>query len=310
MIKYGFIGGTHRGFKLIEELISKNFIPQYSVIMKEDEHEEIKCYNEISDLMISNNVEHTVKRKLGREEYEKIKNSDLDFLLIFGWRTLIDPSINEFLKFGSVAAHHSLLPLYRGFAPTHWAIINGDSETGVTLFLIDEGEVDSGKIIMQKKIPILDEDYAWDLYEKITNCTTEICLEFFKNYELNEITLTDQDESKATYCCKRIPEDGKIDWNKNSDEIYNFIRALAFPFTGSFCYIENSCFIIRKAKFGENNNKNFTGSIPGRVIKISKEGIEILCGKGTILITEWENKDTKKVSNPSETVKSISITLK
>lgn len=310
MIRYGFIGGTQRGLKLIEELISKNYLPQFSVILKEDDHEEIKCHDEISELMKSVNINFSVKKKLVKEDYDLIKNSDLDFLLVFGWRTLIDPAVNKYLKFGSVAAHHSLLPLYRGFAPMQWAIINGEKETGVTLFLINDGEVDSGKIIMQKRIPVLPEDYALDVYEKTTKCTIEICLEFFENYKSNYIKLTDQDESKATYCCKRTPEDGKIDWKKNSSEIYNLIRALAYPFTGAFCNLGDSCFHIRKAVQGESNNKKYTGIIPGRVIKISNEGIEVMCGKGSILIKEWENKSTGIVNCPSETVRSLSATLK
>ena len=261
MIRYGFIGGTQRGLKLIEELISKNYPPQFSVILKEDDHEEIKCYDEISELMKSVNINYSVKKKLVKEDYDLIKKSELDFLLVFGWRTLIDTSVNEHLKFGSVAAHHSLLPLYRGFAPMQWAIINGEKETGVTLFLINDGEVDSGKIIMQKRIPVLPDEYALDVYEKTTKSTIEICLEFFENYKSNNIKLTDQDESKATYCCKRTPEDGKIDWKKNSLEIFNLIRALAYPFTGAFCNFGDTRFHIRKAVQGESNKKKFTGII-------------------------------------------------
>ena len=310
MIRYGFIGGTQRGLKLIEELISISYPPQFSVILKEDDHEEIKCYDEISELMKSVNINYSVKKKLVKEDYDLIKNSDLDFLLIFGWRTLIDPAVNDYLKFGSVAVHHSLLPLYRGFAPMQWAIINGEKETGVTLFLISDGEVDSGKIIMQKRIPVLPEDYALDVYEKTTKCTIDVCLEFFENYKSDKIKLTDQDESKATYCCKRTPEDGKIDWTKDSSEIYNLIRALAYPFTGAFCNFGDTRFHIRKAVQGESNNKKFTGIIPGRVVKISNEGIEVLCGNGTILIKEWENKSTGIVNCPSETLRSLSATLK
>ncbi len=309
MIRYGFIGGTQRGLKLIEELISKNYPPQFSVILKEDDHEEIKCYNEISELMNSVSINYSVKKKLFKEDYDLIKKSELDFLLIYGWRTLIDTSVNKYLKFGSVAIHHSLLPLYRGFAPMQWAIINGEKETGVTLFLINDGEADSGKIITQKRIPILPEEYALDVYEKTTESTIDVCLEFFENYRNDKIKLTDQDESKATYCCKRTPEDGKIDWKKDSIEIYDLIRALAYPFTGAFCNFGDSCFHIRRAVPGESNNKNYTGIIPGRVIKISKEGIEVMCGKGTILLREWENKSTGIVNCPSEIIKSMSSTL-
>ncbi|MEO8209626.1 MAG: methionyl-tRNA formyltransferase [bacterium] len=309
-IEFAFIGGTRRGFKLIETLIQKKFIPKFAVVLKEDEHEPEKYSDKISHLLNKNQIPNSIKKKLNESEYIKIQESNLDFIIVSGWRTLIDTKVNRYVKFGLIAAHQSLLPKYRGFAPVQWAIINGETETGVTLFLIKEGEMDSGKIVAQKKIPIKFEDYAIDLDNKLVDCTIEIILEFFESYQKKKINFTEQDESKATYSCKRTPEDGRIDWTKDSIEVYNFIRALAHPFTGAFCEYKNNLFYIRKAKLGDNNNKNFIGNIPGRVFKINSDGIEVLCGKGTILITEWENKTTGEVNCPSENIKSMNSTLK
>lgn len=309
-IEFAFIGGTSRGYKLIETLIQKKLIPKFAVILREDEHEVDKYSDKISLLLNNIQIPNSIKKKLNEADYNKIKDSNLDFIIVSGWRTLIETKINQYIKFGLIAAHQSLLPKYRGFAPTQWVIINGETETGVTLFVINDGEVDSGKIVAQKKIPILFEDYAIDLDNKIVNCTIELFLEFFENYKKGNVIFTEQDESEATYTCKRIPEDGKIDWSKTSTEVYNLIRALAHPFPGAFCYFNDNCYHIRKVTLGENNEKIFTGCVPGRVIKIYPNGIEVLCSEGTLLITEWENKSTGVINCPAELVKSISVTLK
>lgn len=295
---------------MLEALIQNSYTPLYAVVLKEDEHEENKAFEEMSSLLNEHKVPHILKRKLGNDEYDKLRSLELDFVVVFGWRTLIDTTVSKHIKLGLIAAHHSLLPKYRGFAPTHWVMINGEKETGVTLFQITEGEVDSGPMLGQKKFPILFEDYAWNVYQKIIDVTIELYLEFFNNYKEGKIEFTEQDESLASYACKRLPEDGHINWDQSSINIYNFIRALAYPFTGAFLKYNEIIYDVRKVKIGLQNDKKFDGCIPGRVIRTFPEGIEVLCREGTIEITEWENRDTKKVECPSIAVRSINTTFK
>lgn len=309
-IRFGFIGGTVRGYKLIEALLINNLIPEFSVILKEDDHENEKYSAEISSMLNKHKVPNHIKKKLTDDDYKKIQESNPDFVIVSGWRSLIDTGVNKYIKSGFIAAHQSLLPKYRGFAPLQWAMINGDKETGVTLFQINDGEVDSGRIISQKRIPINFEEYADEVDKKLIECTIELYMDFFENYKSSRISYREQNESEATYTCKRIPDDGKIDWNKSSLEIYNLIRALAYPFPGAFCYFNNTCYNIKKASPGKNNDKKFAAYIPGRVIHIDPKGIEVMCGNGTIQISEWENKITGVANIPSDVVKSISDTLK
>lgn len=309
MIKFAFVGGTGRGLKLINALINKNYLPQFAIVLKEDDHEIEKHSPQISSLLSQHRIKNSIKKKLSESDHIMIEKSNLDFIIVYGWRTLIDTKIKKHIQFGMVAAHQSLLPKYRGFAPVQWAIINGEKETGVTLFLIEEGVVDSGKIISQKKVRIKSRDYAIDLDKKLIDSTIDLFLKFFKDYKKRKVSFRIQTESKATYTCKRIPEDGHINWSRSSNDIYNLIRALAYPFTGAFIKLNNEIYAIRKAGLGKNNNLKFSGFIPGRVFKIHNEGIEVLSGNGTVLLTEWENKKTGVVNCPSETVRSIETTL-
>lgn len=309
-MRFAFIGGTRIGYEIITVLLQKRIIPEFAVILKEDEHEAEKFSDEISKLLVQHNINFSVKKKLSGSDYEKFKQSDLDFAIVSGWRTIIDTEAVDYFKFGMIAAHPSLLPKYRGFAPVNWVIIKGEKETGVTLFLIGKGEADSGKIISQKKISIMQDEYAIDLFTKVTKVTIDSYLEFFENYKSGKVEYREQDETEVTYACKRIPDDGRIDWNKSSDEIYNLIRGTAYPYPGAFCFFENKCYHIRKASTGPGNSKKFAGCIPGRVINVFPEGIEVLCSVGTVLIKEWEDKLSKKIFCPSEIVKSIKCTLK
>ncbi|MEO8446826.1 MAG: methionyl-tRNA formyltransferase [bacterium] len=309
MVKFGFIGGTNRGYKLINALFGKELFPEFAMILKEDDHEKIKYDEKISDMFNEKNIPNFIKKKLGKSDYDLIKDSNVDVIVLYGWRTLIDTRISSCIKYGIIAAHQSLLPKYRGFAPVQWVIINNEKETGVTLFQIAEGEVDNGKIISQAKVEIDPNEHGIELDDKLIEITIEHFFKVLENIEKGELILVEQDETKATYACKRIPDDGLINWNKSTGEIFNLIRALAYPFTGSFCRYGDDTYIVRKARIGDNNDKIYSGRIPGRVIKILSEGIEILTGDGSILIAEWENSKTGKVSCPSSEIKSLSVTF-
>lgn len=295
---------------LMEKLINRKLIPAFAIILKEDDHETEKYSERISDLLNKYGVQNSIKKKLTETDHELIKSSNLDFIIVYGWRTLIDYNLNSFLKLGMIAVHHSLLPKYRGFAPIQWAIINGETETGVTLFQINEGEIDSGKIIAQQKIPIQLTDYGWNVEEKATQISIELLLQLFENHKTNNISFQEQNEKSATYTCKRIPDDGKINWHQTSLQIYNLIRALAHPNPGAFCFYEDHCYNIIKASLGESNNKTFTGKIPGRIYKIFTDGIEVICGEGTIHLELWKNKINNSEGVPSGIVKSVGNTLK
>lgn len=310
MNRFSFIGGTKRGYELLKTLIERNYMPVYAVITKEDEHEKEKYYLKISDLLNDKGIPFQIRKKLSESDYDEIEKSKSDFVIVFGWRTLIDTKLNSHLKAGIIASHFSLLPKYRGFAPVQWAVINGETESGVTLFLINKGEIDSGKIISQIKVSISAEDYYADIDKKMTVCSIELFLNFFKDLESGNIKYREQNEGEATYTCRRTPEDGKIFWGKSSSDIYNLIRAVAHPNPGAFCLFDGKKYTINSARIGDRDKIYFSGRIPGRVIYIDNEGVEILCGSGTVKILEWEDTDKGTVSNPNAEIRSITVTLK
>ena len=304
-----FIGGTYRGYKLLESLIELNFKPEYVIILKEDEHEVSKYSTNITELVINNEIKFVVKKKLDQLDFDIINSKIWDFALVCGWRTIIPINLDKQFRYGFLAAHDSLLPKYRGFSPLNWAMINGENETGVTLFRINDGEVDSGDVLLKEVVRINDYDYINDIYDKITQKTIKICLELFTKFLNNELNFTKQIEEDATYTCKRSPLDGKIDWNKRSQDVFNLIRAITHPYPGAFCSYNGETYHIRKASLGENNLKNYAGRIAGKVISIKDDYIEVMCKEGTINIYLWENKRKSIICVPSQKIHSITAVL-
>ena len=309
-MKFGFIGGTPRGFSLMQVLTNHGYKPEFCVILKEDDHENLKVSDKFLEFSQNTGISTSVKKKLSDADYETIKASNLDFIIVCGWRTLIKPFVNDYLKLGMIAAHDSLLPAYRGFAPLNWSIIHGEKQTGVSLFVINDGETDSGDIVLQKVVSIGDTEYAEDVYQKIIDATNAAYLEMMEVYSNSgKLQTYPQDEALATYTCKRTPDDGKIDWQASSYSVYNLIRALAYPYSGAFFYHNNSKYTVKTASIGPQNAKVFSGRIAGRVIAIYEDGIEVLCGEGSVKIHTIFSENSDKEVNAADIFKSIVIKL-
>lgn len=309
-MNFGFIGGTPRGFALFKALIEKGYKPGFCVVLKEDDHENTKVSEDFIQYAHTEHIQAESRKKLNDADYAQIEQLKPDFIIVCGWRTLIDPKVNNWVKNGLIAAHDSLLPEYRGFAPLNWAIINGETQTGVTLFVINDGEVDSGDIVLQKKVAINPNEDVNSVYDKIIEATIAGYLELFTRYDSEgNLQYTPQNEALATYTCKRTPEDGRIDWQADSKQVFNLIRALIYPYSGAFFYHNQVRYTVREARLGPQNHKNFSGRITGRVISSTAEGIEVLCGKGSILITKLMVENQNEIIAPNTIFKSITARL-
>ncbi|MEM7129630.1 MAG: methionyl-tRNA formyltransferase [Chloroflexota bacterium] len=160
-----------------------------------------------------------------------------DLILVLGWYYLIPARVREIARIGCAGIHASLLPKYRGGAPIPWAIINGETETGVTFFYFDDG-VDSGDIIAQERFPIEHCDTCATVYDKASQASITILRENLKKMAVGAAPRIPQDESQATSFPQRKPEDGLIDWAWDAKRIRDFIRAQTKPYPGAFTFIE------------------------------------------------------------------------
>lgn len=164
-----------------------------------------------------------------------------DVILVLGWYYMVPKSIRNIAKLGAWGIHASLLPKYAGGAPLVWAIINGEKETGVTLFKLDDG-VDDGDIICQQSFPIEKQDTIKEVYAKATECSKKILQQTLA--DVSKVTFTPQDKSKIEIYPQRKPEDGKIDWSWSAEKIKNFVRAQTKPYPGAYTVIHNKKIIL------------------------------------------------------------------
>ncbi len=187
-------------------------------------------------------AEHNLKvlqpTNLKDEDFlEELKSLDANLQVVVAFR-MLPKSVWQMPEHGTFNLHASLLPQYRGAAPINWAIINGETETGVTTFFIDE-KIDTGNIILQKTEKILPDDSAGTLHDRLMELGAHLVVETCKQIEEGTVTLQKQDESLELKPAPKIHKDTcRIDWNARIDEIYNHIRGLS-PYPGAWTELVN-----------------------------------------------------------------------
>jgi len=253
------------------------------VYLLEEQHEKI-YYDHLKDFASDHNIEAISQKKAKKNIISSIiKKKNIDFILCIKWRYIISGELINETKYGGFVIHDSLLPKYRGFAPLNWAIINGETEVGATFFKIID-KMDAGPIISQKKLYINENEDISTIEKKMISIYKEIIYRNISKIK-NENNFLLQNEEEATYCCMRRPEDSKIDWTKSAKDIHNFVRALAPPFPSAFTFYDNQKIEVTKTFICSENDK-YIGRIPGRILKINNEGIQLLTGKGILWIKE------------------------
>jgi methionyl-tRNA formyltransferase len=160
-----------------------------------------------------------------------------DFLFSFYYRQMLAPALLEIPSRGALNMHGSLLPRYRGRVPVNWAVLHGERETGATLhYMVDKP--DAGDIVARQAVPILPEDRAFEVFNKVT-VAAEMALDRALPALLAGSALRiPQDLSRGTYFSGRRPEDGRIDWNQPAAAIHNLVRAVAPPYPGAFTQVQ------------------------------------------------------------------------
>ena len=175
------------------------------------------------------------------DHYDTLKELNPDIILVMGWYYMVNSKIRNVAKYGAWGIHASLLPRYAGGAPLVWAIINGEKETGVTLFRMEDG-VDDGDIIAQRAFDIEKSDTIKEVYEKATIASKNVLCEVFEDF--SKVTFSSQRKEDIEVWPQRKPEDGEIDWSQEPEKIKDFIRAQTKPYPGAWTIVEGRKVII------------------------------------------------------------------
>ncbi|MCA6952092.1 bifunctional UDP-4-amino-4-deoxy-L-arabinose formyltransferase/UDP-glucuronic acid oxidase ArnA [Pectobacterium polaris] len=222
----------------------------------------------------------------------RIRELAPDVIFSFYYRTLLSDDILQLPSFGAFNLHGSLLPRYRGRAPVNWVLVNGETQTGVTLHKM-VSRADAGDIVAQSVVAIDQEDTALTLHGKCRTAAAALLAQQLPLIRSREITLTPQDDSQASYFGRRTAADGLIDWQKSAREINNLIRAVTEPYPGAFTFLGERKVIVWRARVVKINRiqnsdvkangvKHESGAIISTsplVVSCGEDALEIVSGQ-------------------------------
>ena len=225
----------------------------------------------------------------------KLKEVKATLQVIVAFR-MLPKIVWEIPIYGSFNLHASLLPSYRGAAPIHWAIINGEEKTGVTTFFIDE-KIDTGEIILQKEILIHKDEIVGELHDRLMILGASLVSETVSNIRNNKVSTQKQPKIDEKIAPKLFPENCKINWEDSLDSIYNHIRGLN-PFPAAWSEMNNNDGITTVKIYKVRKEKVAHGEII-KTITTSKEEIKIAVKGGYIYIDELKVSGKKKLDSKS-----------
>ena len=212
-----------------------------------------------------------------------------DLIVVVAFRVL-PKEVFSMPRLGTFNLHASLLPKYRGAAPINWAIINGEKETGVTTFFLQEA-VDTGSVILQARVKIGPDETAGELHDKLAEVGAEIVLQTVRLVEAGKVRLHDQDDKEATRAPKIFKEDCRVDWRKSAVAIHNFVRGLS-PVPGAWAMHNGRVIKLYRTRIAEG--KGGRGE-EGSVLRADGDELTLSTGDGAVSIVELQQEGRKKM---------------
>ena len=221
---------------------------------------------------------------------DQIRGIQPDLIIVIAYGHLLSEALLQLPKFGAINVHASLLPKYRGPAPIQWAIINGESQTGITTMYMDAG-MDTGDILLSRPEPILPADTAATLHDRLALIGAEVLVQTLKDMSSQTLIPRSQDHTKATYAPLLKKQDGHIDWNKSVKELEPFIRGMT-PWPGAFTYHHQQRLKIFKAA----SVLEPVAEPAGTILKSFPGELMVATGNGALSILEIQGPSGKRLA--------------
>ena len=223
-------------------------------------------------------VYQPLRLRKDEETLDKIKEIEPDYIVVVAFGQILSKEVLDIPKYGCINLHASLLPKYRGAAPLNWAIIKGETVTGNTTMLMDEG-LDTGDILLKQEVTITKNMTASELHDILMDKGADLLTETLLKYKERKINPIKQGESLTTYASMLDKKMAEIKWSSSAESIHNFIRGLnSWPI--AYTYYEETVMKIYKSKVLKGN----VDREPGTILQVSDEGVKVVCGEGVINI--------------------------
>ena len=275
------------GYACMEALLDLG-APITGLFTHRDAIDEEIWWRSCAELAAAHGIPVHTPEKLDDAALAEVRRCRPDVIYSAYYRSLLPAAILEIAPLGAYNLHGSLLPSYRGRAPVNWMLVNGESEGGMTLHHM-VARADAGDIVAQRAVAIGDDDTALTLYRKIVPLGAALIREFHPLIVAGRAPRHAQDLSRGSYCGRRRPEDGRIDWQWPARRIFNLVRAVTHPYPGAFCFVGGRKLFIWQTRIAaESGGGGQGGTILGRG---SDGEVEVAAGDGRLLISraQFEN---------------------
>jgi len=290
--KFACFFATEKGYSVLNHIIEKNEQKSIGLVVSFKETNVRESYYErIESLCKDFSIPFFAWSDITNELPDLISKHSITNIVAVSWRFLLPITLNSLLKDDIIVFHDSLLPKYRGFAPTPTAVICGETQVGVSAIFASE-DVDKGDIILQKKLDISDNEAIKSIITRQSILMAEMFSEIIEIATNGKLTGQPQNDEKATYSIWRNVDDCHIDWSKSAKDINNLVRAVSFPYHGAFCFMDGKKVIIEEAEVVQD--LNFEIRDCGKIWAINDGNPTIICGIGMLkILSAFDEKEEK-----------------
>ena len=276
-LKVVFMGTPEFSVPILEALIEKcNVIGVVTQPDKPVGRKKILTPSPVKVCALEHNIKVFQPEKI-RIEYQEIIDLNPDIIITAAYGQLVGMKLLNSPKYRSINVHGSLLPLYRGGSPIQEAVKNGDKETGITIMYMEKG-MDSGDILAQRSIPILDSDTSGTMFEKLSILGRDLLIEMLPDFIQGKIIPIKQDETKVSFAYNITKEEEALDLNLEAIKLFNKIRAYNPAPIANLTLNDEVLKIYSARESSIKHNKEI-----GKIINVAKDYFTISCGNGTAL---------------------------
>ncbi len=288
-----FMGTPDFAVPALQKMIENKDIDVCLVITKEDKPKgrgKKVSFTEIKEVALENGLlVYNPRRIKDAECVEYIKSFEPDVCVVVAYGQILSKEILDIPKYGCINIHGSILPKYRGPAPIHRAVINGDKEVGVTIMHINEG-LDTGDIIKIGKIEIEDNETTGEVYDKLKVLGADLLIEVLNDFKNGIFNREKQDDEKSTYAPLIEKAKCQIDFDNTAESIKNFVRGL-YPFPKAFTYLDGVLYKIGEVCVADG----YSGTEAGVILEVNKNDIIVATKDKAINIKKIQKQGSKEL---------------
>jgi methionyl-tRNA formyltransferase len=261
------------------------------VVTHEDNPSETIWFDSVASLCREHGIPFVMPdNPASADLHAQVANAQPDIIFSFYYRHMLPVELLALAPRGAYNMHGSLLPRYRGRVPVNWAVLHGETETGATLHEM-AAKPDAGDIVAQVSVPILPDDTAHEVFGKVTVAAEQALWNVLPAMMHGNAPRIPNNLAKGSYFGGRKPEDGRIDWSKSAQEVYNLHRAVAPPYPGAWTTVGGKTFIIGKARLAGHSPADLPQGLA--VVDNCMFGV---CGDGRALLIHALSADGKEVT--------------